>query len=292
MTLLEISTTSRPEGRPIWCAGCGHFGVEKALKVALRNLEVPSYDTLVLAGIGCSGTIQNNLGTYGYHALHGRVLPSAAGAALANPDLTVVAAGGDGDGYAIGGGHLLHAFRRNLPFVYIVMNNETYGLTKGQQSPTREHAYDSHTERSLDSMQLGLSISGTSFLARGYSGAFDQLVALTEAAITHARTGKGFAFLEVISPCVTYYDAYATWESRIVDLDDDPTYDPRDRAGAFTRSLEMAETGRMVTGQVFIDEVATVSPRMNPFGADLSPIGNGDHLRQVVGTYMVNKANE
>lgn len=95
-----------PTAEPIWCAGCGHFGVESALRHALSALNVPRSDTLILAGIGCSGSIQNNIDTYGYHALHGRVLPTATGALLANPNLTVIAAGGDGDGYAIGMGHL------------------------------------------------------------------------------------------------------------------------------------------------------------------------------------------
>ena len=159
---------------PIWCAGCGHFGALNALQASLRDPEIPNHEVLILAGIGCSGTIQNYLGTYGYHALHGRVLPAAAGVALANPDLTVIAAGGDGDGYAIGVGHLVHAFRRNLSFTYIVINNETYGLTKGQRSPSRLLGGDTGNggEGSLDGALLGLSIPATTFVARGYGGWF------------------------------------------------------------------------------------------------------------------------
>ncbi len=235
---------------PIWCAGCGHFGVQNALRIALAAEEVPSHETLILAGIGCSGTIQNNLGTYGYHAMHGRVLPTAAGAALANPDLCVIAAGGDGDGYAIGAGHLVHGFRRNLPMVYILMNNQTYGLTKGQHSPTRTFHSPSHDETPLDGISLGLSIGATTFLARGYTGHFPQLVTLTRAAISHARSGRGFAFLEVISPCVTYFDTYPLWENVLENAEDQPDHDPADRAGAFAYTQRLLGEGRLATGQI------------------------------------------
>ena len=131
-------TKTYTPARPIWCAGCGDFGVLEALTTAFQQLEVPEHNRMIIAGIGCSGSLQNNLSCYGYHALHGRVLPTATGAKLANPNLTVVGVGGDGDGYAIGCGHLVHAFKRNPGVTYIVMNNGTYGLTKGQASPTSE----------------------------------------------------------------------------------------------------------------------------------------------------------
>lgn len=238
---------------PIWCAGCGHFGVQAALKTALHQLGVASHETLILAGIGCSGTIQNNLGTYGYHAMHGRVLPTATGAALANPGLSVIAAGGDGDGYAIGAGHLVHCFRRNLPLVYILMNNHTYGLTKGQHSPTRPYRYPTHQEPALDGITLGLSIRATSFLARGYTGNYPQLVSLTAAAIEHARARRGFAFLEVISPCVTYHDTYPQWDRRLENLDENPDHDPGDRVQAFAHTQRLAAEGRLPSGLILSD---------------------------------------
>jgi len=239
-----------PPAVPIWCAGCGHFAVLNALRAAIRDLEIPAHETVILAGIGCSGTIQNYLGTYGYHALHGRVLPAATGVALANPDLTVIGAGGDGDGYAIGVGHLVHAFRRNPSLTYILMNNETYGLTKGQRSPSRLGEWGGG-EGWLDGPLLGLSIPSSTFVARGYSGWFDQLRRLTREALEHARAKRGFAFLEVVSPCVTYQDTYPRWEQALHDLDADPSHDPQDRAGAFALAAELAAEGRLPAGLLY-----------------------------------------
>lgn len=286
MKAIQLTTTYVP-ARPIWCAGCGHFGVQHALQAAMDRLQITRHETLILAGIGCSGTIQNNLGTYGYHALHGRVLPAAAGSVLANPELTVVASGGDGDGYAIGAGHLVHAFRRDVPFVYIVMNNETYGLTKGQHSPTRDHSYQSHREGPLDAIQLGLSIATTGFIARGYSGAFDQLVRLTTAALEHARARRGFAFLEVISPCVTYLDAYTRWESGLVDLDATAGYNPTDRAAAFAASVEAAAGGRMVTGLVYREDRPDHNTDVNPARAEVDPAAHSAELTKIRDQYRV-----
>ncbi|MEM7467655.1 MAG: thiamine pyrophosphate-dependent enzyme [Pseudomonadota bacterium] len=127
--------------RSLWCARCGDFGVLIALASARDSLQIAAHDSLVFAGIGCSGSLQNNLSCYGYHTLHGRVLPMVTGAKLANPALTVIGVGGDGDEYAIGGGHLLHTFKRNPSVTYLVMDNGTYGLTKGQASPTSPSGY-------------------------------------------------------------------------------------------------------------------------------------------------------
>lgn len=273
---------------PIWCAGCGHFGVMNALQTAVRDLEIPLHEVLVLAGIGCSGTIQNYLGTYGYHALHGRVLPAATGVALANPDLTVIGAGGDGDGYAIGMGHLVHAFRRNASLAYIVMNNETYGLTKGQHSPTRLFDYPSHAEGPMDAALLGLSIPGTTFVARGYSGWFDQLVRLTREALEHARSKRGFAFLEVISPCVTYQDSYPRWEQALCDVDADPAYDPADRAGAFVTATRLLSEQRLAAGLLYRAAAAgSPNDRPAPARAAINPAALADRYEAILDRYAV-----
>jgi len=236
--------------RPIWCAGCGDFAVQGVLERAFDRLRIPRHRLMILAGIGCSGTIQNNIECYGYHALHGRVLPTAIGVKLANPRLTVVAAGGDGDGLAIGAGHLLHAFRSNASITYILMNNYNYGLTKGQHSPTSPPGYRTNVEHPVDSILLGLSFSSTTFLARGFSGRPEQLERLMVAALEHTEAGKGLAYIEVLSPCVTYYDTHREWRFRVYDLDEDEKYNHSDRAQAFQRVLEINEMGLIPIGLV------------------------------------------
>ena len=240
--------------RPIWCAGCGDFGVLEALTQGLDELAVPEYRRVIIAGIGCSGSLQNYLSCYGYHALHGRVLPTATGCKLANPDLTVVAVGGDGDGYAIGGGHLVHAFKRNPGITYIVMNNGTYGLTKGQASPTSLAGFRGNIEEDLDPVLLALSIPGSTFIARGYSGQPAQLLNLTIAALKHTAAGYGMAYLEVLSPCVTYNDTYREWRTSVYNIDDDADYDRKDRVAAFARMTELREQGRLPLGLIYEGE--------------------------------------
>ena len=240
--------------RPIWCAGCGDFGVLEALTQGLDELAVPAYRRMIIAGIGCSGSLQNYLSCYGYHALHGRVLPTATGCKLANPDLTVIAVGGDGDGYAIGGGHLVHAFKRNPGITYIVMNNGTYGLTKGQASPTSTAGFRGNIEEDLDPVLLALSIPGSTFIARAYSGQPAQLLTLTIAALKHTAAGYGMAYLEVLSPCVTYNDTYREWRTNVYNIDDDADYDRKDRAAAFTRMIDLREQGRLPLGLIYEGE--------------------------------------
>ncbi len=242
-------------GDIIWCSGCGHFGVESALKQSLKNLSIEPHETMVLAGIGCSGTIQNYIGSYGYHALHGRVLPTATGVAAGNPALTVIAAGGDGDGYAIGCGHLMDAFRSNPSVLYIVMNNGTYGLTKGQPSPTATGRADQ--EHELDAVQLGLTIPGSTFLARGYVGQAQQLVGLIDAGLQHVREKRGFAFIEVISPCTTFNDNYPSWRETLANLDSDESYDNGNRATAIGNYAELVAEGKLPSGLIYQGDAST-----------------------------------
>jgi 2-oxoglutarate ferredoxin oxidoreductase subunit beta len=255
--------------RPIWCAGCGDFGVLEALTQGLDELAVPEYRRMIIAGIGCSGSLQNYLACYGYHALHGRVLPTATGCKLANPDLTVVAVGGDGDGYAIGAGHLVHAFKRNPGITYIVMNNGTYGLTKGQASPTSTTGFRGNIEEDLDPVLLALSIPGSTFIARGYSGQPAQLLNLTIAALKHTAAGRGMAYLEVLSPCVTYNDTYREWRTNVYNVDDDTGYDRKDRAAAFTRMTELREQGRLPLGLIYEGERPALESFVSNTGFDV-----------------------
>lgn len=287
MTTRTHTTETFPINEPIWCAGCGHFSVLKALDGSFQRLGIDGKDALVVAGIGCSGTIQNHIRAYGYHALHGRALPTAAGAKLANPKLTVVAAGGDGDGLAIGGGHLMHSFRLNPSITYIIMDNGTYGLTKGQASPTSQGGFKGFPEREhVDPITLGLSIPATTFLARGYSGAGDQLEKLTDAAIRHANAGRGFAFLEVISPCVAYNDRYDDWPAHLVNLDLEPAHDPTDRTAVFARLMQLQADRRVPTGQIFVAEPDGTPASSGPAQENIDPAANLDAYRDVLRSFQ------
>ncbi|MFC1795655.1 thiamine pyrophosphate-dependent enzyme [Pseudomonadota bacterium] len=286
-------TRTYQTGHPIWCAGCGHFGVQGAILHAMKQVGVELHETLVLAGIGCSGTVQNNIGAYGYHSMHGRVLPTAIGASLANPDLTVIASGGDGDGYAIGGGHLMHGLKRNPNLLYVVMNNGIYGLTKGQDSPTKEVPIASPDEDPLDVMMLGLSIRSTTFLARAITTRSDQLNDLMVQGLNHTREGKGMAFIEVLSPCVTYNDTYPQWMNKVYDLDDDPEYRNDDRGKAFFDVHQLVQQDRIPIGLVFHGEHASLQSSLL---SDMTPHESLDeqhsarskqHMKDVLAAYAV-----
>lgn len=272
---------------PIWCAGCGDYAVRSSLERSLSSLGVADHDTMIVAGIGCSGTIQNTVHAYGYHALHGRVLPTATGVALANPSLTVIAAGGDGDGYAIGVGHLVHAFRRNPSLTYLLMNNGTYGLTKGQPSPTTPQVGRTDPG-AFDAIMTGLAIPSTTFLARAYCGWVDQFDRLLVAALQHAAAKKGFAFLEVISPCVTYQDVYPTIESHLLDLDADADHDVADRGAAFVTCLEANQSGTIPVGVVYRDSSTSSATRFPaPAHADVDPIAAMGVFEDIMSTHRV-----
>ncbi|MEE9214524.1 MAG: thiamine pyrophosphate-dependent enzyme [Thermodesulfobacteriota bacterium] len=286
-----MTKTFQP-ARPIWCAGCGDFAVQGVLEKSFNKLGIPRENLMVIAGIGCAGTIQNNFQCYGYHALHGRVLPTAIGAKLANPELTVIAAGGDGDGYAIGVGHLVHTFKSNPSFTYIVMENSNYGLTKGQASPTSPLGYKSNVEESMDSILLGLSFPTSTFLARGFSGHPEQLENLMVAALEHTEAGKGFAFLEVLSPCVTYYDTHREWAARVKNVEDDENYDRTNRGKVFQKLLDCANNGQIPIGLLFEGEHASLESLVfrnkttPPALQDPSPGENMEDYKNLMHSFM------
>ncbi len=211
---------------PIWCPGCGHFMVLRALTQAMAWLELDKDRTAVISGIGCSSRLPAYVDAWGFHGLHGRALPLATGVKLANPDLTVIVTSGDGDAYSIGGNHFLHACRRNLDMTLIVMDNRVYGMTKGQPSPTTEpdwktklapHGTHMHP---FQPMALALS-AGASFVARGFSGNPAELSKVIAAGIEH----EGFSFIEVLSPCVTFRPEELAWRHEATPLDAEPTDD-------------------------------------------------------------------
>ncbi|MHB8352703.1 MAG: thiamine pyrophosphate-dependent enzyme [Thermoplasmata archaeon] len=231
-----------------WCPGCGHFGVLSAVKKSLAELKIPNHEAVLVGGIGCSGGIHNFLEINGIHALHGRLLAQAVGIKLANPKLTVIAAGGDGDGYAIGMGHFMHAFKKNASLLYILMMNETYGLTKGQAAPTAPVGFDGNVERPFDGILAALSQEVPNFVARTFSGDPRTMGKVLTEALTFNRDGRGFAFVEDLSPCVTYNDTYKDWRQRVLDLSTLPGYDPTDRKVMFRLYLETVEKGKIPTG--------------------------------------------
>ncbi len=234
--------------QPIWCPGCGDFGVLAAVKKAANELKIPPHQLALVGGIGCSGSIHNFLEVNGIHALHGRLLAQAIGVKLANPQLTVVAAGGDGDGYAIGMGHFIHAFKHNVSLVYLVMNNETYGLTKGQASPTSQIGFEGNIEHPFDAILTSLSIPVPNYIARTFSGDPKAMTAILVEALRFTQDHRGFAFIEDLSPCVTYNDTYKLWREKIQDVSKLDGYDPTDRQVMFRLCQETREKGKIPVG--------------------------------------------
>lgn len=190
-----------------WCPGCGDFGIVNAIQMALTEMKIPRHKAAIFSGIGCSGKTSHFVNVFGVHTLHGRVLAFAQGAKLANPDMTIIAAGGDGDGLGIGAGHFVAAGRRNVDMTYIIFNNAVYGLTKGQASPTLKLGQKTKSIPNPNVNEavnpIGLAIaSGFTFVGRGYAYDVRQLRDLIIAAVKH----KGLAFLDVLQPCPTYND--------------------------------------------------------------------------------------
>ena len=233
--------TYKSEIKPTWCPGCGDFAVLNALQKAIHALQLEPWNVLLVSGIGCSSNLPHFLSTYGFHAIHGRAIPVATGAKLANPDLHVIVTGGDGDGYGIGLGHFIHAMRRNLDITYIVMNNEIYGLTTGQASPTSEKGMKTKStpnvgviENPLNPITLAIS-AGATFVARTFSGDVKQMADLVQKGIDH----KGFSLIDALSPCVTYnkVNTYDFFRQRVYDLQKEG-HDPMDVKAAFAKAIE------------------------------------------------------
>jgi 2-oxoglutarate ferredoxin oxidoreductase subunit beta len=233
----------KPEVAPDWCPGCGDFGVLNALFQACAEIDLPPRDLLVVSGIGCSSNLPGFIRTYGVHSLHGRSLPVATGAALANTDVHVVAVGGDGDGFGIGMGHFIHAMRRNLNLTYIVMDNEIYGLTTGQASPTTTEGHKTkstprgNVEKPVQPLALAI-VSGATYVARGYSGQPKHLMKLYVDGIRH----PGFALIDVFSPCVTFnkVQTYDWFRKRIYKLEE-TDHNSANFHGAMDKALEWGE---------------------------------------------------
>lgn len=222
--------------KPTWCPGCGDFGVLSATYKALTQLQLTRHDTVFVSGIGCSSRFPYFMSTYGLHGLHGRALPLAQGVKLAHPELTVFAVGGDGDLFSIGAGHLPHACARNVDITCICMDNSIYGLTKGQTSPTSMRGQKTKSTpygavlEPMNPIMLALTY-GASFVARAYSAKPQQLTEIIAQAVKH----KGFAFVEVESPCVEFNNTFNLLDSLVQVMDE--SHDPTDLNAALNLAM-------------------------------------------------------
>ncbi len=240
--------------RPIWCPGCGHFFALRALAQAFAWLKLPQEQIGLISGIGCSSRIPAYINAYGFHGVHGRALALGTGLKAARPDMHVIVAGGDGDGYSIGGNHFIHACRRNMDMTYIVMDNEVYGMTKGQPSPTTEPDWESkfapHGTGIRTFNPLGVALaSGASFIARGFAGDPNGLTKLIVEAIAH----KGFSLVEIKSPCVTFRPEEKEWSKTMRKMDVSPTDDVVEAAGKI-HSSDGLDTGIFYQAQLPVFE--------------------------------------
>jgi 2-oxoglutarate ferredoxin oxidoreductase subunit beta len=247
--------------KPIWCSGCGDFGVLTPFYQALAEVQAVPKDTVIVSGIGCSGRFPYFCNTYGFHGVHGRALPTAAGVKISRPDLTVVAVGGDGDGLGIGGGHIAHVARKNVDLTYILIDNSIYGLTKGQSSPTSPLDMVSKTaphtgiEEPLNPLLMFLAYHA-SYVARGYAGKPKGLKQLFVDAFRH----KGFSVLHIFSPCVTMNKqiTFATMKDIVKPLPED--WDTSNRLAAMEKAMD---PDTFWTGLVYKDERDTINDRLD-----------------------------
>ncbi|KAA5606892.1 2-oxoacid:ferredoxin oxidoreductase subunit beta [Roseospira marina] len=223
--------------KPVWCPGCGDYSVLASVTRSLAELDLDPHTVALISGIGCSSRLPAYSTLYGFHAVHGRALPVATGLKLARPDLTVLVAGGDGDGFSIGGNHFVHACRRNVDMTYIVMDNSVYGMTKGQASPTTESTWtgskltpEGPGLAPFRPLEMALS-AGATFIARAFAGDPLEMTRQICAAIAH----PGFSFIHVLSPCVTYRPEQKEWRTLVHAEFTEPE---TDRKAAFLRLLD------------------------------------------------------
>ncbi len=258
--------------KPVWCPGCGDFGVLNSLYRALADLKCEPHETVVVSGIGCSSRLPGYVETYGFNSLHGRALPIATGVKLAAPSLRVIAVGGDGDGIAIGGNHFLHAARRNVDVTYIMMDNEIYGLTKGQAAPTTpmgdktKSTIYGNPEAAVDPCALAISF-GATFVARGFSGDIKGSADLMKRAIEH----RGFAFLNIISPCVTWRgdDQFKELRAKAKALPHDHDSGSREAALRYCNEEGIVSTGVLyqISHPTLVSEIEDIRGRALAKGA-------------------------
>ncbi len=247
--------------QPAWCPGCGNFGVLRGVNKALVELGLKPHQVLMVSGIGQAGKLPHYSKANVFNSLHGRSLPVAIGAKLANSGLVVIAVGGDGDGYGEGGNHFLHAMRRNHDITYMVHNNQVYGLTKGQASPTSDEGFITKTtpEGAVSALNpLGLALAGgASFIARSFAGDIDHLARMIQEGIKH----KGFSLIDVLQPCVTFNkkNTFQWYGERVYKLDEEGNYDPTDKRQVRAKAEEWGD--RIPLGIIYRDDRVSFEER-------------------------------
>jgi 2-oxoglutarate ferredoxin oxidoreductase subunit beta len=227
---------------PAWCPGCGNFGILLAVKTALVELDLDPHDVLLVSGIGQAGKLPHYLKGNVFNSLHGRPVPPAIGAKIANKNLTVIAISGDGDGYGEGGNHLIHTARRNHNITYLVHNNQIYGLTKGQTSPTSDIGFVTKTTPQgapppINPIILSIA-AGATFVARAFAGDIEYLSSIIEQGIKH----HGFALIDILQPCVSFNhrNTYQWYRERVYKLEESG-YNPTDKLSAFEKAQEWGD---------------------------------------------------
>jgi 2-oxoglutarate ferredoxin oxidoreductase subunit beta len=241
--------------QPAWCPGCGNFGILKALNKALVELEIEPHQLLLVSGIGQAGKLPHYTRGNVFNSLHGRPVSPAVGAKIANPELVVIAVSGDGDGYGEGGNHFIHTARRNHDITYLVHNNQVYGLTKGQASPTSDAGFVTKTTpygaaNPVNPISLAI-VSGAGFVARGFAGDSEHLAGLIKKGITH----RGFSLIDVLQPCVSFNhkNTFQWYRERVYKLDDEESYNPGDKRAALEKALEWGE--RIPIGVIYEEDL-------------------------------------
>ncbi|OGJ84993.1 MAG: 2-oxoacid ferredoxin oxidoreductase [Candidatus Raymondbacteria bacterium RifOxyA12_full_50_37] len=224
-----------------WCPGCGNFGILNAMKKALTGLGRLPKDIVLVSGIGQAAKLPHYVHCNCFNGLHGRALPAATGIKIANTNLTVIVTTGDGDCYGEGGNHLIHAIRRNIDITVVVHDNQIYGLTKGQASPTTEKGQITKTQRNgvitepLHPMEMAIAL-GCGFVARGFSKELDHLSWLISEGVRH----RGFSLIDALQPCVTFnkHNTYEWYSERVYKLGEQVPYDPSIKAAAYEKASE------------------------------------------------------
>jgi len=266
----------KSEVKPTWCPGCGDFGVLNAAFRGLAGLKLAPDQTVIVSGIGCSSRFPHFMKTFGFHSVHGRALPVAQGLKMARPDLTIVAVGGDGDFFSIGAGHLVHAALRNIDITVIVMDNEIYGLTKGQTSPTSPTGHVTKSTpyglmaSQFNPMATALSLN-VSFVARGYSAKPKELAALIEQGVEH----KGFSFIHVLSPCPTFYKTFDAWDAATTPIPVE--HDTTDRSKAMLLAME---TEQLFLGLFYRTERPTMDQAARQLTQQAKPFDIGQYMQR------------